>query len=82
MKKFCLLVLLLCAPVYADDWKDRLSPRMREAFKDMARDDWKPQKAATLSEKEKTDLRNLWEVMQKAPAPTLAPPAPRVSEGK
>jgi len=76
MKKYCVLALLLCASAYADDWKDKLSPRMREAFKDLAREDWKPQKAATLSEKEKTEFRNLWEVLQKTPILQMVPAKP------
>lgn len=83
MKPFVLMMLLLL-PAAAEDWKDKLSPRMREAFKDMSREDWKPQKAATLSEKEKTELRDLWESLQKvplAPTPTPAPAIPQ-TEGK
>jgi hypothetical protein len=77
-------ILLLALPLAADDWKDKLSPRMREAFKDMTREDWKPQKAATLSEKEKAELRNLWESLQKVPvAQPAPPPAPAPpAEGK
>ncbi|MBX3167459.1 MAG: hypothetical protein KF760_08600 [Candidatus Eremiobacteraeota bacterium] len=85
MKKIAALILLAALPAAADDWKDKLSPRMREAFKEMARDDWKPQKAATLSEREKEELRNLWEQLHKVPvaqpAP-LPPPAPPATEGK
>ena len=82
--KAVLFILLLALPLAADDWKDKLSPRMRESFKDMTREDWKPQKAATLSEKEKAELRNLWETLQKVPVAQPAParaPAPQ-SEGK
>lgn len=82
--KTLILTLLLLSPVVAEDWKDKLSPRMREAFKDMSREDWKPQKAATLSEKEKAELRSLWESLHKVPvAPAPAPPseAPK-TEGK
>jgi len=82
MKKLFVLALLLCAPAYADDWKAKLSPRMREAFKEMAREDWKPQKTATLSEKEKSEMRNLWEALQKTPVvpmPQARPlPAPEI----
>ena len=86
MKKIAVLLLMAtsCA-VAADDWKDKLSPRMREAFKEMARDDWKPQKAATLSEREKEDLRAFWEQWQKIPVAQPAPPpppAPPAPEGK
>lgn len=79
MKKIVWLLLLTATSgaVAADDWKDKLSPRMREAFKEMARDDWKPQKAATLSEREKEDLRNLWEELRKVPV--AVPPAPPVA---
>jgi hypothetical protein len=81
MKYLTLFLLLSAVPAGADDWKEKLSPRMREAFKEMARDDWKPQKAATLSEKEKEELRQLWEQWQKIPvAPTAPTPLP--PEGK
>lgn len=82
--KAVLFIILLALPLAADDWKDKLSPRMRESFKDMTREDWKPQKAATLSEKEKAELRNLWETLQKVPVARPAPapaPAPQ-PEGK
>ena len=82
--KAVLFVILLALPLAADDWKDKLSPRMRESFKDMTREDWKPQKAATLSEKEKAELRNLGESLQKVPVARPAPapaPAPQ-PEGK
>lgn len=82
--KAVLFIILLALPLAADDWKVKLSPRMRESFKDMTREDWKPQKAATLSEKEKAELRNLWESLQKVPVARPAPapaPAPQ-SEGK
>lgn len=88
MKKIAVLLLMAVLPAAADDWKDQLSPRMREAFKEMARDDWKPQKAATLSEREKEDLRTFWEQWQKipvarpAPLPPTAPVAPVAPEGK
>ncbi len=82
MKKISLLICLAVLPVAADDWKDKLSPRMREAFKEMARDDWKPQSAATLSEQEKKDLRLLWDQLHKVPVAQPALPAPRVTEGK
>ena len=82
MKKIALLIFLAAVPAAADDWKDKLSPRMRDAFKDMAREDWKPQKAATLSEKEKDDLRQLWEQWQKQPATVPVPPPPLAPEGK
>ena len=81
MKNLFVLALLLSAPAYADDWKDKLSPRMRESFKDMAREDWKPQKAASLSEKEKNELRNLWETLHKVPVVKPAPSRP-LPEGK
>ena len=81
MKNLFVLALLLSAPAYADDWKDKLSPRMRESFKDMAREDWKPQKAASLSEKEKNELRNLWETLHKVPVVQPAPSRP-LPEGK
>ena len=81
MKNFCVIALLLCAPACADDWKDKLSPRMRASFKDMAREDWKPQKAATLSEKEKNELRNLWETLRKVPVAQPATVGPK-PEGK
>lgn len=83
MKKIALLIVLATTCVAAaDDWKDKLSPRMREAFKEMARDDWKPQKAASLSEREKEELRNLWEQLHKIPVAHPAPPPPPVTEGK
>ena len=85
MKKMSLLILLAALPAAADDWKDKLSPRMREAFQEMARDDWKPQKAATLSEREKEELRILWEQLRKVPVMRPAPPVPAVpppTEGK
>jgi len=86
MKQIAVFLLLAtsCA-VAADDWKDKLSPRMREAFKEMARDDWKPQTAATLSEREKQDLRAFWEQLRKIPVAPPAPqppPPPPVTEGK
>ncbi len=82
MKKIALLLLLTVLPAAADDWKDQLSPRMGEAFKEMSRDDWKPQKAATLSEREKEDLRTFWELWQKIPVAQPLPPPPPVTEGK
>lgn len=87
MKKIAVLFLLAALPVAADNWKDQLSPRMREAFQEMDRADWKPQKAATLSEREKEDLRNFWEQWQKIPVAQPAPPlpapsAPSAPEGK
>lgn len=84
MKKIALLICLAatCCPAAADDWKDKLSPRMREAFKEMARDDWKPQKAATLSEREKEDLRNLWDQLHKVPVAQPLPTPSRITEGK
>ena len=71
MKTFMMLILLATA-ASADDWTQKLSPRMREAFKGMARDDWKPQQAAQLTEQEKRDWTALWEKIEKAPSP--APP--------
>ncbi len=58
----------------AEEWTNKLSPRMREAFKTMARDDWKPQRAAELSEQEKRDLKALWDKVQQAPPLPEPPP--------
>ncbi|MBS2035072.1 hypothetical protein JST97_08785 [bacterium] len=82
--KAIFLMLLLGLPASAEDWKEKLSPRMREAFKDMSRDDWKPQKAATLSDKEKNELRNLWDSLHRVPvaSPPALPPQTPKAEGK
>lgn len=80
-----MLLLLACQPALADDWTARLSPRMREAFKEMLRDDWKPQKAAELTEREKREWSEFLEYVRKTPEPTPSPPPPepaRPPEGK
>lgn len=84
MKTFFVL-LLLAAPGFAEDWTAQLSPRMREAFKDMIRDDWKPQKAAQLTEREKREWTEFWQYVEKNQAPgppPLAPQPPKPPEGK
>jgi hypothetical protein len=74
MKKF-LILLILSSPAFSEPWTSKLSPRMREAFKAMARDDWKPQQAAELSPSEAKDLRQMWKSVQEASART----APRAN---
>lgn len=73
MKKL-LILALLTSPGWSEPWTNKLSPRMREAFKSMARDDWKPQQAAELTPTEKRDLQQFWKSAQQSQVPKVLPP--------
>ena len=81
-----LLCLLLAWPACAqENWRKFLSPHAQKEMKNMGQTEWSPPQ---LTSQEKHELKQLWELIQKAPPPTpLQPPvqdrpASPASEGK
>ena len=89
--KYLIVFLLLTISASAEDWTNKLSPRMRKAIAPMTAPDWSPRREVELTASEKNDLlklyprladqaRELLRAAVQAPPAEPRPPKPRPAD--